>query len=102
MALPSQKESLDKLVHLAKERNKKLGAKVELPDKVALSGNTLDAVETLEDSLIVGISAIIGGPTANAKNVASLTSTAKDKRKSIYSIIENQSKTVKDIYELIK
>ena len=89
MGLPSQKESLNRLVELAQQRNEKLGTQTKLPSNVAVSGDTLDAVETLEDSLIVGISAIIGGPTANAKNVSSLTSIAKDNNKSLYSIIEN-------------
>lgn len=102
MALPSQKESLNRLVELAQQRNEKLGTKTKLPSNVAVSGDTLDAVETLEDSLLVGISSIIGGPTANAKNVAALTSIAKDNRKNIYSIIENQSKSVTDIQQLIK
>ena len=102
MGLPSQKESLNRLVELAQQRNEKLGTQTKLPSNVAVSGDTLDAVETLEDSLIVGISAIIGGPTANAKNVSALASIAKDNNKSLYSIIENQSKAVSDVQQLIK
>ena len=102
MGLPSQKESLNRLVELAQQRNEKLSNQTKLPSNVAVSGITLDAVKTLEDSLMVGISAIIGGPTANAKNVSSLASIAKDNNKSLYSIIENQSKAVSDVQQLIK
>ena len=100
MALPSERESLNRLVGFAAAANKRRKNQAKTPTSVNSDPSAIQ-VQSFEEAMNVAMTAIIGGPSHVAKDFATLQSIAKSKD-SIYGIINSQKDIVNNINETLK
>lgn len=87
MALPSERESLNKLVGFAAAANKRRKNQAKTPTAVNSDPSAIQ-VQSFEEAMNVAMSAIIGGPSHVAKDFSTLQSLAKSKD-NVYNLVSD-------------
>lgn len=99
MALPSERESLNRLVGFAAAANRRRKNQAKTPTSVNSDPSAIQ-VQSFEEAMNVAMTAIIGGPSHVAKDFSTLQSIAKSKD-SIYGIINSQKDVINSINETL-
>lgn len=100
MALPSERESLNRLVGFAAAANRRRKNQAKTPTTVNSDPSAIQ-VKSFEEAMNVAMTAIIGGPSRVAKDFSTLQTLAKSPN-NIYGIINSQKDIVNNINETLK